>query len=146
MNTMVPPIITIGCEGGGPETRAICALKVPLYQALLRHVTSPHCAEIDEYALVFRVDGTLGKFGEEGLAHLRFAKAHRYITVDIQIPEAVWQPMTISQIKTYLADQVAGAIAACATRLRKDKCAVFEEELMAQVGSATNEYLSADNG
>lgn len=84
-------VISIGCEQGGPEGGFVAKLKVPLYQTLSRHVTSTHCSAVDSYALVLRVDGSLATYGEEGNACLRFAKARRYITVDIQIPEHVWR-------------------------------------------------------
>ena len=66
-------------------------LKAPLYHALVRNLTSSHCAAVDEYAVVLRVDASLDRFGPEGLARLRFAKASRYITVDFQIPEVAWR-------------------------------------------------------
>ena len=81
--------ISIGCEQGGPEGGFFAKLKVPLYQTLSRHVTSTHCAAIDSYALVLRVDGSLATYGEEGNARLRFARGRRYITVDIQVPERI---------------------------------------------------------
>lgn len=145
MSTSPPSIISIGCQAGGPEAAFIGELKVSLYRALSKHVTSTHCSAIDEYAVVLRVDGTLDKFGEEGLAHLRFAKAHRYITVDIQIPETVWQPMSTQQLKAYLALQVKNGIFACASRLIKEKYAVAAQELQSQIDAATNEYLAVEN-
>jgi len=138
-------IISIGAQMGGPEPCLIGDLKIPLYRALAKHVTSTHCAAIDEYAIVLRVDGSLDKFGEEGLARLRFAKARRYITVDIQIPEAVWQPMSKSQTQAYLANQVRSAINMCVSRLIKEKYAVAEERLQVQVEAAINEYLTTEN-
>lgn len=138
-------IISIGAQMGGPEPCLIGDLKIPLYRALSKHVTSTHCSAIDEYAIVLRVDGSLDKFGEEGLARLRFAKARRYITVDIQIPETVWQPMSKSQTLAYLANQVRSAITMCVSRLNKEKYAVAEELLRVQVETAINEYLTSEN-
>ena len=122
-------VISIGCQQGGPEACCIRELKVALYRALGRHVTSTHCLEIDEYALVLRVDGSLSKFGDEGITRLRFARVRRYITLDIQIPEKVWMPMGEAQTKLYLATQVRAAISACVKRLVKDKCSVDEHAL-----------------
>jgi len=126
-------VISIGCQQGGPEACFIGELKVALYRVLDKHVTSTHCSEIDEYALVLRVDGSLDKFGDEGLARLRFAKAHRYITLDVQIPENVWKPMSRAQTRSYLATQVRAAVGACVKRLLKDKCSVNESALYAQI-------------
>jgi hypothetical protein len=130
---------------GGPEPCLIGDLKVPFYRALTTHVTSTHCTAIDEYAIVLRVDGSLVKFGDEGLARLRFAKARRYITIDIQIPETVWRPMSRSQTKQYLVNQVRSAIDMCVSRLIQVKVAVAEVLLWVQIEAAIEEYLTAED-
>ncbi len=141
----MPSVISIGCQAGGPEVRFIGDLKVPLYRALAKHVTSTHCPAVDEYAIVLRVDGSLEKFGDEGFTRLRFAKARRYITVDVQIPETIWHPMSKRQLRKYLAHQVKDAIVLCAGRLRKDKHAVAETGLFVEIEAAINEYLAVEN-
>lgn len=138
-------VISIACQAGGPEVRFVGDLKVPLYRALAKHVTSSHCSAVDEYAIVLRVDGSLDRFGDEGFTRLRYAKARRYITVDVQIPEAVWQPMSKSQFRSYIAHQVKGAVALCAAKLRQNKHAVAEEELYAEIEAGINEYLVLGN-
>ena len=135
-------VISLGCDAGGPETAFIGTLKVPLAHAFAQHVSSTHCAEIDEYALVLRVDGSIAKFGNEGLERLRLSRTKRYIAVDILIPEAVWQAKTEQELKSYLARQVTAAISACCARLKKEKWAVSEHKLMAQVQAATHDYLA----
>lgn len=142
----MPPAISIGCQQGGPEPCLISNLKVILYKALEAHVTGTHCPEIDEYALVLRVDGSLDKFGDEGLARLRFAKAKRYITIDIQIPEYIWQPMSEVQTAQYLATQVQTAIRACTQRLVKEKCPVDTDTLNKEINLGIDSYLSITNG
>ncbi len=135
-------VISIGCQIGGPEPCSIGDLKVLLCRLLAAHVTSTHCSAIDEYALVLRVDGSLDKFGSEGLARLRFAKARRYITLDIQIPEAVWKPMSEVETRQYLVKQVGAAIAACIGRLVKDRYTVHRLALQGELDTAFAEYLS----
>jgi hypothetical protein len=135
--------VSIGAQLGGPEPCLVAELKVGLFHALTKHLTSTHCKEIDEYAVVLRVDGTLHKFGKEGLARMRLAKTQRYITVDVQIPEIAWHPLNKSQTKTYLTDQVRSAISMCVARLIEEKYLVAEERLWAQINAAFNEYLAA---
>ena len=53
------PVISLGCDAGGPEAAFFGSLKTPLAHALARHVTSSHCAEVDQYAVVLRVDGSI---------------------------------------------------------------------------------------
>ena len=133
--------ISIGCDIGGPEAREVGQLKVPLYKALERHVTSTHCSAIDEYAIVLLVNGSIATFGEEGLTRLRFAKAKRYITIDVQITETAWKSRNSNQLKVYIASQVNAAIKACIARLQKDKYPVAEHLLETEVNAAIEEYL-----
>lgn len=137
--------ISIGCEQGGPEACLIPSLKVALYQSLNKHVTSTHCEAIDEYALVLRVDGSLSKYGDEGLSRLRFAKVRRYITIDIQIPEAIWKPLGEIETKLYLVKQVQAAVSACAERLTKDRYTVNYPRLSAEITAAVGAYLAEKN-
>ncbi len=138
----MPDFISIGAQIGGPEARLLGELKVPLYQALREHVTSTHCSAIDEYVLVLFVDGSLDKFGPEGLTRLRFARARRYITLDIQVPESVWQPLSRQQAKGYLVRQVRAALETCVRRLAKDGHQIDEQLLWNEVSEATASYLS----
>ncbi len=144
MHTPASSFISIGCQAGGPDAREPCELKVSLYRALSRHVSSSHCAAIDEYALVLRIDGSLDKFGDEGICRLRFAKAKRYISADIQIPESVWKPLTTPQLMVYLSNQVKAAVSVCVARLRKEKLVVEEQELIAQIDAGIQEFLASD--
>lgn len=142
----MPSCVSIGCQGGGPETRTVGRIKVPLYHALSRHVTSTHCDAIDEYGLVLRVDGSLDKFGDEGIERLRFAKKQRYITVDIQIPEECWKPLNDLELRRYLSKQVRASIAICVARLQKDGYSVDDAVLMSQVDAAIGDYTSETQG
>jgi hypothetical protein len=140
----MPDCITIGCQGGGPETAVVGRSKVELYQALARHVTSTHCDAIDEYGLVLRVSGSLDKFGPEAITRLRFAKKQRYITVDIQIPEDAWRPLSDVELRQYLSARVQEAIRVCIARLEKDGHTVADGELMREVSRAIDEYTDQD--
>jgi hypothetical protein len=139
-------IISIGAQMGGPEPCFIGCFKVSLYQALERHISSTHCSAIDEYSIVLRIDGTLNKFGEEGITRLRFAKTNRYITADVQIPESVWRPMDKHESKLYLATQVKATISLFVTRLIKDKYSVAEKSLWSEIDAAIVEFLKGNNG
>ncbi len=116
-------------------------VKVPLYQSLAKHVSASHCEAIDEYAIVLRVDGSLDQFGAEGISRLRFAKSARSITVDVQIPGAIWKPLSQSNLMKYISQQVRLALQSCVARLRRDGYAVEECDLFAEVDSAINDYL-----
>lgn len=134
--------ISIGADIGGPEAVLLSNLKVPFIQELRRKLTSTHCSAIDQYEIVLRVDGSLAKFGPEGLARLRFAKSRRYITIDIQVPESVWQSLSHCELKEYLVRQVQLALEACISRLVKEGFEVDHQKLRAEVASASEIYRS----
>ncbi len=134
-------IISIGAQIGGPEPCVIRDLKVNLYRALAKHLTSTHCEAVDEYAIVLRVDGAIDNFGEEGITRLRFAKSNRYITADVQIPASVWKPMNESETKSYLATQVRAVISMFVARLTKEKYAVAEKFLWSEFDVAITEFM-----
>ncbi|MGE0809273.1 MAG: hypothetical protein AB7N69_01505 [Immundisolibacter sp.] len=136
--------ITIGAELGDPESKGKSDLKIILVRLFDKHVTATHCSAIDQYALVLRIDGKFGQFGEEGLARLRFQKSRRYISVDIQIPEHVWKPMTIAEFGVYLVQRVREALYACVERLEHSRAQVDRELLFAQVAAATREFAASD--
>lgn len=142
----MPSIISIGAQHGGPEPCRIGDLKVNLYRAFLKHLTSTHCEVIDKYAIVLRVDGRLHKFGEEGITCLRFEKSKRYITADVQIPESVWQNMSESQTKLYLATQVRAAMSIFITRLIKEKYTIAEKLLWSEIDAAIIEFMDCNGG
>jgi hypothetical protein len=134
--------ITIGADCGGPEAIRVAESKVRLYKAFSKFVKSTHCDAIDQYALLLLVDGTLDKFGPEGIFKLRFAKARRYIAVDIQIPQSRWEPMSEWQLREYLAEQCMAAIKACVSRLKKERIAVEECALWSEVEQAIQAYIA----
>lgn len=134
--------ISIGADCGGPEAIRVSEAKIPLFKAFSQYVTSTHCDGIDQYALVLRIDGTLDQFGPEGIFRLRLAKAKRYITVDIQIPQSLWEPMSDMQLRAYLAKQCAAAIRSCVSRLTKERMVVEEVALWQEVEHAIQAYIT----
>ena len=133
--------ISIGADCGGPEAIRVANAKFPLYKALSQYVKSTHCDGIDQYALVLRVDGTLDQFGPEGIFRLRLSKAKRYITVDIQIPQSLWEPMSDAQLRYYLAEQCSAAIKSCVSRLKQERMAVDEPALWQEFEHAIKAYI-----
>ncbi len=137
----MPPFISIGCECGGPEAKFVAERKTQLFGTLSTSVSSTHCLAVDEYALVLRVDGGHMRYGPEGLHNLRFAKAKRYITVDIQVPEQVWRELSTPALDEYLVAKVEDALQVCVARLKKDGHPVGERALMEEVRQASAEFL-----
>jgi len=139
----MPQIVSIGCEGGGPETKVVCQAKVPLAHALERTVTSTYSPAVSEYALVLRVSGSIQTYGAEGLANLRLYKSRQVITVDIQIPEHAWKSLSASKLREYIAHQVFSAVEACAARLARESL-VQREPLLSAVRNGISQYLGSN--
>ena len=134
--------ISIGCECGGPQDGGISRLKVELFHALEKHVTSTHCDAVDKYAPVLRVDGEFATYGPEGVHRVRFAKKSRYLTADIHIPESVWRPTSEGDLRQYLGSALRAVIEVFVARLKREGIAVLESSLYAQVNSAINEFAT----
>jgi len=117
---------------------------VSLAQALERTVTSTYSQAVSQYALVLRVSGSIQTYGEEGLARLRFYKSRRYITVDIQIPERAWKPLSASELREYIARQVLSAVEACSARLERESL-VQREPLLSAVRNGIAQYLGSNS-
>ena len=137
-------IISIGGQTGGPHDGGIKSIKVDLYKILKKYCESTYCREIDQYAPVLRVDGTITKFGPEGITRLRFSRKKRYITVDIQIPEDVWQPKSKNELKLYLSEKLRDSIEVCVRRLKKDNLDVNETKLFSEIDAAIKEFNQID--
>jgi hypothetical protein len=138
----MPSFISIACDCGGPEARFVGERKVLLYQALSRSVSSTHCSAIDEYALVLYVDGSVAKYGPEGLSRLRFAKVRRYISVDLVVSETRWKSLERSELDALLVEQVKLGLEACCQRLERDRQHVDRTAFMSQVEQGFADFLS----
>ncbi len=138
----MPSFISIACDCGGPEAVIVAERKVLLYQALTRSVFSTYCSAIDEYAFVLYVDGSIAKYGPEGLSRLRFAKARRYITVDLVVPETRWKSLERNELDAILVEQVKLGLEACCQRLERDRQHVNRTAFMSQVEQGFVDFLS----
>ena len=142
--TRIMDIISIGAQAGGPKDGGIGRIKVDLYKALRSTCASTHCAAIDQYAVVIRVDGDLHTFGEEGIARLRFAKKRRYITADIQIPKGVWADKTKNEIRDYIAERVRETIVMFTLCLKKEGIETDDQALLCEVDEGIQKFKSTD--
>ncbi|MBO7924594.1 hypothetical protein C7Y69_21295 [Alteromonas sp. KS69] len=135
-------IISIGGQAGGPKDGGIGRIKVDLYKALRDSCSTTYCEAVDEYSPVLRVDGSIQKFGDEEITRLRFAKKQRYITADIQIPEAVWSGKTKNELRDYIAQKVRESIVLFVARLKKDKIEVDEDSLFRDIDVGISQFTS----
>ena len=138
------PAISLGAQAGGPRHGGLAQIKVDLDQALSRHVSSTHCNVVDEYAPVLRISGPICDFGPEAITRVRFAKARRYITADIQIPESVWKPKLKNELRDYLAKKIVEIMPVFADRLEAEKATLDRPLLLKEVQYAIDDFRTID--
>ncbi|OAI54312.1 hypothetical protein AYO44_15165 [Planctomycetaceae bacterium SCGC AG-212-F19] len=134
-------VISIGQQSGGGDP--LKWPKVHLAMMFEKHCTRTYCPAIAEFALVLRVSGTFDDFGPEAIERLRRQRSARVITVDMVVPIPRWQGKKEAELKRYLAKRVREALEVCVARLKKDKEAVKEAALFADVDAAIAEFLSS---
>jgi hypothetical protein len=88
--------------------------------------------------------GQFGKFGSESITKLRFAKKQRYMSIEIQIPEIVWQNKTLRELQFYLTSKIEIALSLCIQRLDKDKISIDKKIFFKQVKMGISEFLQND--
>jgi len=134
--------ITLGVQAGDPTADAKTKPHyIELRKLLAATCVGPYSPEVDEFAIVLRIDGEFFDFDFEGLEKLRRRKKDRYITVDIGVPERRWKEVTAADLRRYLADQVGDALQAFVERLKKDKVAIEDAALRADYQRVRDQYL-----
>jgi hypothetical protein len=129
VNSSGGQVITLSQQNGGPEicedfNQSVLWLRKKL-ETLQSKVYAPSVAE---FALILRVDGSLTKFGTQGVEEPRFRKA--YAQVDIVISESQWRAPTAAH-RQYLVSVVEDALAKIADRLQERKRPINRMALMA---------------
>src|SRR3990172_5034842 len=123
--------VTLAAQVGGPAADE--ATEQPHYSLrslLAKHCVGPYSPDVEEFALIFRIDGDIVHWDSEGCKYLRRSFKERYITIDIFVPRARCQGKTPHEIREFFANGVRDALTLCIKRLRKDKTPVDGERLM----------------
>jgi hypothetical protein len=134
--------ITFGAQMGDVNAdRAVGPHLVELSVLLKRYCQYSYCDGIDELAPVLRVYGKIWHFGLEGCEKMRLSKKHRYITVDIGMPQSKWENKKPSSIKSFLINQLIIALELMIKRLKKETYIVHETELWADIRKVKEQFL-----
>ena len=123
--------ITLGVQAGDPEVdAALEPFYMPLRKLLAQMCVGPYSTAIDEFAIVLRIDGSIGHWGFEGCRDLRLHKKMRYITVDIGVPKSKWENASPIELKRYLAGCVKDSLALMARKLESARIDIKTSELI----------------
>lgn len=107
------------------------------------HCTASYSPNIEEFAIVLRICGSLWRFEGEGVQKLRVNRKESYVTADYVVPEARWKGVPIADIKKYLAAATAETLQAMAETLTKSSIDVDSAKLSEDVGKATTAFLAS---
>ena len=126
-------MISLGQQNGGPNISPSFNETVLSLRKLLSPLRSQDYApSCPEFALILRVDGSLTRFGKEGVEPPKFRK--RYVQVDIVVPEERWEASAEAQ-EQYLRGIVREALAAVISAFNKKKLPIDGEKLMRDYAS-----------
>jgi len=106
------------------------------------HCTDSYSPNIDKFAIVLRICGSLWQFEGEGVQKLRLNKKGASITADYVVPEYRWKGVPVGDIKKYLANAASETLRAMSDKLTKSKIAVDAEKLSEDVSKATRDFLA----
>lgn len=135
--------ITLGVQAGDVKSSEVTRPHFMLLRKLLKHhCAGPYSQDIDEFAIILRVDGDIWHWDFEGCKNLRLARKKRYITIDIGVPRSKWEDVAATSIRAYLAKSCREAIALMLKKLEKEKIKVDSETLLKNINTAISEYLT----
>ena len=137
-----PYTVTFGAQMGDPRCSAVMTPPwMALKQILRERCEGPYCEEVNEFALVLRVDGDISYWEQEGCDRMRRSRTEHYITIDIYVPKSRWQNQSDWAIRCYLMDCVDEAFRQMVGKLERDKVVVAGEALRQDLGAVRSEYL-----
>jgi hypothetical protein len=134
--------VSLAYEAGGPDVNLQpCILQ--LRKLLAKFCNGPYSNEVKGFALVLRIDGSIKKYGAEGVDRMRRRKKEQYITADICIPERRWKGVSAREFSRYLSSAVKSALQTCVAYLRKQKVDVDEHRLLLDYGEVEARFLGS---
>lgn len=144
MNGTVKAAVTLGADVGG--TDADVAMKphyMKLRKALERWCTTTYTSELQEFAIILRIDGSVQSWGKRGVDFIRLQKKKGYATADIFVPAALWQAGVVSDIRGYLAEQSIAALVSMLEKVKQAKIPIDAAKLLADANSAVEDFLAS---
>ena len=136
--------ITLGVQTGDVESsEATRPAFMSLRKQLGDHCVAAYSPDIAEFAIVFRICGSLWRFEGEGVQKLRVNKKESYVTADYVIPETRWKGVRLSDLKAYMAAATVETLQAMSDKLAKSRIVVDTQSLNQDATSAITAFLNA---
>lgn len=135
--------VKVGVQSGDiPSSQATDPHISPLRKLLHAYCRGPYSSEVDEFSLVFRVDGDIYHWEQEGCDRMRRSRKERYITIDIYVPRSRWEGVSGIEIRRYLMPCVEDAFQRMIDKLRRDKAPIDGEALLKDLAIVKEKYLA----
>lgn len=132
--------VTLGVQSSGDDNRT--QEHVLAFRKLLgRFCEGPYTDDIDEFALILRIGGSMQEFAE-GCDRIRRNRKRKYITVDIGFPSDRWRGRPDKYIREALSEAVETGLLCCVMRLERDKAAIDKDRLLSEFSRAKSAFLN----
>jgi len=136
--------ISLGVQAGDRDADAAMErFYMPLRKLLAERCIGPYCSEVDEFAFVLRIDGTLWYWNFEGCDKLRLSRRDRYVTIDIGMSMERWKSSDQVAIAKYLVDCVESGLRLMVDKLKRSKLDVRDDQLFRDFNVVKQEFLKS---
>ncbi|ANE45478.1 hypothetical protein SY83_03130 [Paenibacillus swuensis] len=134
--------ITFGSQmGDEASATAVSPHLIELRKLLKRFCNHSYSPDVDEIALIGRIDGEIWYWEFEGCKYLKLYTKQRYITVDIGMPKEKWQKKSNADIRNYLYNWMHYALELVVLRIKEKKLIINEEQLFIDLGKVKQRFL-----
>jgi hypothetical protein len=106
-----------------------------------RYVTRVYCETVEEFAPIWRVEGTYSwSWFLEGVCRIRRSHLRKYISCDIGVSKRSWKSLPNQEFKVLLGKYAFQAFDAFCKRIKKDGEDVDEEAMLHDICVAIDEF------
>lgn len=128
---MLKATVTLAEQVGGEDAAEYTSSHILELRKLLEEsCQGPYSPEVDEFALVLRIDGDIQQFDFEGCQRIRRSLKERYITTDLGVPFWRWKGVPAARFRAWLARTVKTGLICCIQRLERDKTPIDRNRLL----------------
>jgi hypothetical protein len=132
--------VSLAYEAGGPDVN-VHSYILQLRKLLERYCQGPYSDEVEGFALVLRIDGSIKQYHAEGVDRMRRHKRDKYLGADICIPEKRWKGVPELEFRLYLSSAVKVSLETCAGYLKKQKVEVDFHRLLMDYAEVEAKFL-----
>jgi hypothetical protein len=135
--------ITLGAQIGGDVAYERTNEHIlQLRRVLARRCTKGVSANLDEIALILRVDGEVQKFGFRGTRKPKYRKRQRFMEIEIGVPRASWARHSAKVFRDNLLKEVEHSVDVCLEELERLGVPINTRKLLKCLEKARGDFCS----